>query len=159
MLKTGIKAPDFTLKDKEGHDISLHDFVGKKVVLYFYAKDNTAGCTLQAQRYSDLYKEITDLNAVIIGISKDASSSHSKFALKYHLPFILLSDPERKILSLYDVLKEKQMYGKTVIATVRTTYLLDEKGFIIDARENVKPKDDAFEVLSTLKTLSSTRVS
>lgn len=142
MLETGIQAPDFTLKDQNGNDVSLSDFRGKKVILYFYPKDMTAGCTKQACAYRDLYPQIQEEGAVVLGISKDTVRSHKKFEEKYELPFTLLADPDRNVLNEYGVQKEKTMYGKKVMGTVRTTYLIDENGKIIKAEEKVKPEED-----------------
>ncbi|MBQ4364052.1 MAG: peroxiredoxin, partial [Oscillospiraceae bacterium] len=128
MLNTDTQAPDFELPDSHGNMVKLSDFRGKKVVLYFYSKDNTSGCTRQAQGYAELYDSFAEKNAVVIGISKDTSSSHEKFAEKYSLPFILLSDTEKKVIELYDVWKEKKLYGKTSMGVVRTTYLINESG-------------------------------
>lgn len=142
MLEEGMKAPDFTLPDQDGNPVSLSDFKGKKVILYFYPKDMTAGCTKQACAYRDLYPQFEKEGAVVLGISKDTVKSHQKFKEKYDLPFTLLADPERKVLEEYDVLKEKTMYGKKVMGTVRTTYLIDENGIIEKAYAKVKPEED-----------------
>lgn len=151
MLATGRKAPDFTLLDDLGNPVSLHDFQGKKVVLYFYPKDNTSGCTLQAQTYRDAYEDFKKEGAVVIGISKDTWRTHANFKKKHELPFILLADPEREVLNAYDVVKEKTMYGKKVLGTVRTTYLIDENGMIEKAYEKVKPAEDPGILLSDLR--------
>ena len=127
MLEKGIKAPDFTLPDKDGNMISLSDFLGKKVVLYFYPKDNTPGCTKQACAFAANFEKFKEIDAVVIGISKDSVSSHVKFAAKYDLPFILLSDAELSAIQGYDVWKEKKLYGKVSMGVVRTTYVIDEK--------------------------------
>lgn len=147
MLEAGIKAPDFTLPDENGNPVSLSDFAGKKVVLYFYPKDNTPGCTKQACSYRDHFDAFNEKDAVVIGISKDTYRTHANFKKKYDLPFILLADPDRKVLEEYDVIKEKTMYGKKVLGTVRTTYLIDENGMIVQAREKVKPEEDSQIVL------------
>ena len=121
MLEIGIKAPDFTLPDQDGNMVSLSDFTGKKVVLYFYSKDNTPGCTKQACGFGELYPQFEEKGAVVLGVSKDTSASHKKFAQKYELPFTLLSDTSLEVLEAYDVWKEKTMYGKKVMGVVRTT--------------------------------------
>lgn len=145
MLKIGTKAKDFTLKNQNGEDITLSSFLGKKVVLYFYPKDNTSGCTAQAIGFSQLKDEFKNKNAVIIGISKDTEKSHLNFATKYNLNFNLLADPELLVIKEYDVWHEKKLYGKTYFGIVRTTYIIDEFGTIIDAQEKVNastnPKD------------------
>ena len=150
MLNTNTQAPDFELPDSHGNMVKLSDFRGKKVALYFYSKDNTSGCTKQAQGYAELYDSFAEKNAVVIGISKDTSASHEKFAEKYSLPFILLSDTEKKVIELYDVWKEKKLYGKTSMGVVRTTYLIDESGMIIAARGKVKAAEDPSQTLCLL---------
>lgn len=150
MLETGIQAPDFTLEDKDGNPVSLSDFRGQKVILYFYSKDNTSGCTKQACGFGELYPQFQEKGAVVIGISKDTAAAHKKFADKYSLPFVLLADPEHKALELYDVWKEKTMYGKKVMGTVRTTYLIDEKGIIVKAFGKVKAADNPQQMLDEL---------
>ncbi|MBS4961181.1 MAG: thioredoxin-dependent thiol peroxidase, partial [Clostridiales bacterium] len=139
MLTVGIKAPDFTLPDKDGKNINLSDFKGKKVILYFYPKDNTPGCTKQACAFADAYQEYKNLDIEIIGISKDSVSSHLKFTDKFHLPFILLSDPQLTAIQSYDVWHEKKLYGKVSMGVVRTTYLIDENGIIEKVWDKVKP--------------------
>ena len=124
MLQQGTKAPDFTLPDKDNHPVSLSDFKGKKVILYFYPKDNTKGCTTQACTFRDAYSEFEALGAVVIGVSKDSTRSHTNFASKYELPFLLLSDPKTEVIQAYDVWKEKKMYGKTYMGIVRTTFVV-----------------------------------
>ena len=151
MLETGVKAPDFLLKDKEGKDISLKDFFGKKVVLYFYPKDNTPGCTKQACAFAGAYKGFEDLGVQVIGISKDSVKSHANFAAKYDLPFILLADPELQAIQAYDVWKEKKLYGKVSMGVVRTTYIIDENGMIEKAMSKVKPDTNASEILDYLR--------
>ena len=151
MLEAGIKAPEFTLPDKNGTPVSLQDFRGKKVVLYFYPKDNTPGCTRQACAFAGAYREFEDLNTVILGVSKDSQTSHQKFAEKYTLPFILLSDPELAAIQAYDVWKEKKLYGKISMGVVRTTYLIDEKGIIEKVFPKVKPDTNAAELLEYLR--------
>ncbi|WP_125140242.1 thioredoxin-dependent thiol peroxidase [Clostridium transplantifaecale] len=143
MLETGTKAPEFKLLNQEGKEVSLADYKGKKVILYFYSKDNTAGCTKQACSFAELYPDFREKNAEVIGISKDTVESHRKFAEKYGLPFTILADPERIAIEAYDVWKEKNMYGKKVMGVVRTTYLIDEDGIIEKAFTKVKAADNA----------------
>ncbi|WP_343249407.1 thioredoxin-dependent thiol peroxidase [Diplocloster hominis] len=150
MLETGIQAPEFTLQDQDGQEVSLKDFRGKKVVLYFYSKDNTAGCTKQACSFAEMYPQFMEKNAVVIGISKDTAASHKRFAEKYQLPFTLLADPNLQAVQLYDVWKEKNMYGKKVMGVVRTTYLIDENGIIEKAFTKVKAAENAGQMLGTL---------
>ena len=150
MLQEGTQAPAFTLADKDGKRVSLSDFLGKKVVLYFYPKDNTPGCTRQACAFAAAYGEFEQKNAVVIGISKDSVSSHEKFAEKYNLPFILLSDPELQAIQAYGVWQEKKLYGKTSMGVVRTTFLIDEQGKIMKVMPKVKPDTNAAEVLGIL---------
>ncbi|MCR5719699.1 MAG: thioredoxin-dependent thiol peroxidase [Lachnospiraceae bacterium] len=150
MLETGIKAPDFTLPDQDGVMHSLSDYRGKKVILYFYPKDSTPGCTAQACGFSERYPLFTEKNAVVLGISKDSVASHRKFADKYGLIFTLLSDTEKKVIEAYDVWKEKNMYGKQTFGVVRTTYLIDEEGIIVKARDKVKAKEDPEFMLENL---------
>ena len=142
MLDIGTKAPDFTLPDQNGAEHSLSDYRGQKVVLYFYPRDNTAGCTKQACGYAELYPQFKEKGAVVIGISKDSVASHKKFEEKYGLPFTLLSDTERKVIDAYGVWQEKKNYVKVSMGVVRTTYLIDENGIIIRAQEKVKTADD-----------------
>ena len=130
MLAVGTKAPDFTLPDKDGNNVSLSDFYGKKVVLYFYPKDSTPGCTRQACAYAKEYENFKKLGVVVIGISKDSVSSHKNFASKCGLPFLLLSDAERKAIEAYGVWQEKKNYGKVTMGVVRSTYIIDEKGLV-----------------------------
>ena len=144
MLEIGTKAPAFTLPDQDGVEHSLHDFLGKKVVLYFYPKDNTPGCTKQACAFGDLYPQFVEKGAVVIGVSKDSVASHKKFAEKFNLPFTILSDPERTVLEAYDVWKERKLYGKVSMGVIRTTYLIDEEGVIVKAKGRVKPADTAW---------------
>ena len=151
MLEAGMRAPAFMLADKDGKIVSLSDFLGKKVVLYFYPKDNTPGCTRQACAFAAAYSEFKKKNAVVIGISKDSVSSHEKFAEKYNLPFILLSDLELQAIQAYGVWQEKKLYGKTSMGVVRTTFLIDEQGKIIKVMPKVKPDTNAAEVLDILK--------
>ena len=150
MLQEGMQAPAFTLADKDGKMVSLSDFLGKKVVLYFYPKDNTPGCTRQACAFAAAYGEFEKKNAVVIGISKDSVTSHEKFAGKYHLPFILLSDPDLQAIRAYGVWQEKKLYGKTSMGVVRTTFLIDEKGIIVKVMPKVKPDTNAADVLALL---------
>ena len=151
MLEAGMKAPEFTLADKDGNSVSLQDFRGKKVVLYFYPKDSTPGCTRQACAFAGAYREFEELNTVIISVSKDSPTSHQKFAQKNSLPFILLSDPELTAIQAYDVWKEKKLYGKASMGVVRTTYLIDENGVIEKVFPKVKPDTNAAEILAYLK--------
>lgn len=145
-----MQAPAFTLADKGGNMVSLSDFSGKKVVLYFYPKDNTPGCTRQACAFASAYGEFERKNAVVIGISKDSTSSHFKFAEKYNLPFFLLSDPGLQAIQAYGVWQEKKLYGKTSMGVVRTTFLIDEQGKIFKIMPKVKPDTNAAEVLALL---------
>lgn len=150
MLETGIKAPEFTLKNQDGEEVSLKDFRGKKVILYFYPKDNTPGCTTQACSFGDRYPQIQEKGAVVLGVSKDSVASHKKFAEKYHLPFTLLADPELEVIQACDVWQEKNMYGKKVMGVVRSTYLIDEEGIIRQAFTKVKAGENAEQMLGTL---------
>lgn len=151
MIEIGMKAPDFTLKNKDGEDISLSDFLGKKVILYFYPKDNTPGCTRQACAFAEAYNEFKTINAEVIGISKDSQNSHIKFAEKYNMPFVLLSDPDLDAIKKYDVWQEKKMCGKVGMGVVRTTFIIDEKGNIEKIMPKVKPDTNAAEILEYLK--------
>lgn len=150
MLNEGMKAPDFTLTDKNGSEVKLSDFYGKKVILYFYPKDNTPGCTKQACAFASSYEEFKNKNTAVIGISKDSVASHVKFAEKYNLPFILLSDPERRAIEAYGVWQEKKMCGKVGMGVVRTTFIIDEKGNIEKIMDKVKPDTNAKEILEYL---------
>ena len=150
MLETGVKAPDFTLVNQDGHSVSLSDFLGRKVVLYFYPKDNTPGCTRQACAFAASYAAFKSMDAVVIGVSKDSVASHVKFAAKYDLPFILLSDPELQAIQAYGVWQEKKLYGKVSMGVVRTTYIIDENGIIEKAMPKVKPDTNAQEILAYL---------
>ena len=150
MLEVGMKAPDFTLLDKRGNSISLSDFLGKKVVLYFYPKDSTPGCTRQACAFAQNHSNFEDKNVVVIGISKDSVASHFKFAEKYELPFVLLSDPELVAIQAYGVWQEKKLYGKVSMGVVRSTYLIDEQGVIEKVMPKVKPDTNAAEILAYL---------
>ena len=150
MLTQGTKAPDFTLSDKDGNMVSLSSFLGKKIVLYFYPKDNTPGCTKQACAFAAAYEGIKDKDIIVIGISRDSVSSHAKFAEKYSLPFILISDPGLVAIKAYDVWQEKKMCGKVSMGVVRTTYIIDEDGIIEKVMEKVKPDTNAAEILEYL---------
>ena len=150
MLETGMIAPDFTLSDKDGNAVSLSDFRGKKVVLYFYPKDNTPGCTRQACAFAASYDAFRENNIAVIGISRDSVASHVKFAEKYSLPFILLSDPDRIAIEAYGVWQEKKMAGKVGMGVVRSTYLIDENGVIEAVMPKVKPDTNAAEILAML---------
>ncbi len=150
MLEVGTKAPDFELPDQNGEMHSLKDYKGKKVILYFYPKDNTSGCTKQACGFSDRYPQFTEKGAVVLGVSKDSVASHKKFEEKNSLAFTLLSDTARKVIEAYDVWKEKKLYGKVSMGVVRTTYLIDEEGIIIRANDKVKAADDAEKMLGEI---------
>ena len=150
MLEVGMKAPDFTLLDKRGNSVSLSDFLGKKVVLYFYPKDSTPGCTRQACAFAQNHSNFEDKNVVVIGISKDSVASHLKFAEKYELPFVLLSDPELQAIQAYGVWQEKKLYGKVSMGVVRSTYLIDEQGVIEKVFPKAKPDTNAAEILAYL---------
>ena len=150
MLEKGMNAPDFTLSDKDGNAVSLSDFRGKKVVLYFYPKDNTPGCTRQACAFAASYDAFRENNIAVIGISRDSVASHVKFAEKYNLPFILLSDPDRIAIEAYGVWQEKKMAGKVGMGIVRSTYLIDENGVIEAVMPKVKPDTNAAEILAML---------
>ncbi len=150
MLEVGTKAPQFTLSDQYGKSISLSDFLGKKVVLYFYPKDNTPGCTRQACDFALHYGAFEGRNVAVIGVSKDSSASHLKFAEKYNLPFVLLSDPEHTVLEAYGVWQEKKLYGKVSMGVVRSTYLINEEGVIEKVMPKVKPDTNAEEILAYL---------
>ena len=147
MLEVGMKAPDFTLNDKNGESVSLSDFLGKKVVLYFYPKDNTPGCTRQACAFAGAYNEFKTRGVEVIGISKDSVASHIKFAEKYGLPFVLLSDPELTAIKAYGVWQEKKLYGKVSMGVVRSTFIIDEEGKIEKIMPKVKPDTNAAEIL------------
>ncbi len=151
MLKKGDKAPDFRINDDKGNPIALSDFKGKKVVLYFYPKDNTPGCTTEACGLRDVYDEILDLGAVVLGVSRDTESSHTKFKDKFGLPFHLLADVDNQICGPYGAWSEKSMYGKSFMGINRITYIIDENGEISHVWPKVKPADHAAEVLEALK--------
>ena len=147
MIKAGDIAPNFTLKDKDGAEVSLSDFRGKKVVLYFYPKDNTPGCTRQACAFAQSYDGFKAKDVAVIGISRDSVASHLKFAEKYALPFVLLSDPERVAIEKYGVWQEKKLYGKPSMGVVRTTFIINEEGIVERVMEKVKPDTNASEIL------------
>jgi peroxiredoxin Q/BCP len=151
MLEIGAIAPDFTLSDQHGNPVSLHDFAGKTVVLYFYPRDNTPGCTRQACAFAGAYAAFRDQDIVVIGVSKDSVASHQKFAEKYGLPFILLSDPERIAIEAYGAWQEKKNYGKVSMGVVRCTYIIDEEGKIEKVMPKVKPDTNAAEILEYLR--------
>ena len=153
MLTIGTKAPDFTLPDKDGNPVRLADYLGKKVVLYFYPKDNTPGCTRQACAFAEAYDRFRAKDVIVIGVSKDSTASHQKFAAKFDLPFILLSDPELQAIQAYGVWQEKKLYGKVSMGVVRTSYLIDEGGGSRQVLPKVKPDTNAAEVLAYLDTL------
>lgn len=151
MLEAGMKAPDFTLPDQNGEMHSLSDYAGKKVVLYFYPKDNTPGCTKQACGFSERYPIFYEKGAVVLGVSKDSVASHKKFEEKYNLSFPLLSDTELAVIKAYDVWQEKKMYGKVSMGVVRTTYLIDENGVIEKVFANVKAAENPAQMLEVLE--------
>lgn len=150
MLETGIKAPSFSLPDQNGEMHSLEDYKGKKVILYFYPRDNTPGCSKQACGFRDLYPQFKERDAVVIGVSKDSVASHKKFEEKYQLPFTILSDTELTCIQAYDVWQEKNMYGKKTMGVVRTTYLINEEGIIVKAFGKVKAAENAEQMLKEL---------
>ena len=151
MLEAGTKAPSFTLPDKDGKLVSLEDFAGKRVVLYFYPRDNTPGCTRQACAFAGAYEEFGALGAVVIGVSKDSTASHQRFAAKHELPFLLLSDPELAAIQAYGVWQEKKNYGKVSMGVVRSTFVIDGDGVIEKVMPKVKPDTNAAEVLAYLR--------
>ena len=157
MLRVGMKAPDFTLQDKEGRSVSLSDLRGRKVVLYFYPKDNTPGCTRQACAFAGAYQAFRERNVEVIGISKDSTASHQKFADKYGLPFILLSDPDLQAIQAYGVWQEKKLYGKVSMGVVRSTFLIDENGILEQIMPKVKPDTNASEILEALEASENTK--
>ena len=150
MLEVGTIAPDFTLSDQNGNTVTLSAFRGQKVVLYFYPKDNTPGCTRQACAFAGAYQGFKARNVAVIGVSKDSVSSHKRFAEKYNLPFILVSDPELTAIQAYGVWQEKKRYGKVSMGVVRSTYLIDEEGVIVKVMPKVKPDTNAAEILACL---------
>ena len=151
LLEIGSAAPDFTLSDRDGNPVSLHDFTGKRVVLYFYPKDNTPGCTRQACAFAAAYADFRALDAVVIGVSKDSVASHQRFAEKYDLPFVLLADPELQAIQAYGVWQEKKNYGKVSMGVVRTTYVIGADGRIEKVMPKVKPDTNAAEILAYLR--------
>ena len=151
MLKIGDPAPEFTLLDQDGNPVSLKDFAGKKVILYFYPRDNTPGCTRQAQAFAAAYAQFQAMDVAVIGISKDSTASHQRFAQKYELPFLLLSDPQLSAIQAYGVWQEKKMYGKVSMGVVRTTFLIDQSGRIEQIMPKVKPDTNAQQLLDRLK--------
>ena len=150
MLTAGMKAPYFSLSDQHGNTVSLADFAGKKIVLYFYPRDNTPGCSRQACAFAGAYEDFKTMNVAVIGVSKDSVASHVKFAEKYSLPFILLSDPELQAIQAYGVWQEKKLYGKVSMGVVRTTFIIDEQGNIEKVMPKVKPDTNAAEILAYL---------
>jgi len=150
MLEIGTKAPDFSLPDHNGTIHSLSDYRGKKVILYFYPADMSPGCTNQACSFRDMYPQIQEKGAVVLGVNADSVESHKKFMEEHGLPFMLLSDPEKTVLQAYDVWKERSMFGKPVMGIERSTYLIDKEGTIIKAFGKVKPKDNAKQMLKEL---------
>ena len=150
MLATGTQAPQFTLPDQNGEMRSLSDYRGQRVILYFYPKDMTSGCTKQACAFGELYPQFREKGAVVIGISKDSVASHKRFEEKHGLPFTLLSDPDKEVIQAYDVWKEKKLYGKVSMGVVRTTYLIDEDGVIIKAFDKVKAAENPAQMLGEL---------
>ena len=150
MLEVGTKAPNFTLQDQNGNLVTLSDFQGKKVVLYFYPKDNTPGCTRQAVAFAANHERFKSADVVVIGISKDSVASHLKFAEKYDLPFVLLSDPDHAVIEAYGAWQEKKNYGKVSMGVVRSTYLMNEEGIIEKVMPKVKPDTNAEEILAYL---------
>lgn len=151
MLEIGSRAPEFTLPDKDGNAVSLSDYLGKRVVLYFYPKDNTPGCTRQACAFAAAYEGFKEKDVAVIGISKDSVASHQKFAQKYDLPFVLLSDPDLKAIEPYGVWQEKKLYGKVSMGVVRTTFIIDKQGCIEKIMPKVKPDTNAAEILAYLE--------
>lgn len=151
MLEVGVKAPDFSLPDQNGKEHRLSDYIGKKVILYFYPKDNTPGCTKQACGFSELYPQFMEKDAVILGVSKDSVASHKKFEEKYNLSFTLLSDTELSVIQAYDVWQEKKNYGKVSMGVVRTTYLIDENGVIEKVFAKVKAAENPAKMLEELQ--------
>lgn len=151
MLTAGMKAPDFSLSDQHGNTVTLADFAGKKIVLYFYPRDNTPGCSRQACAFAGAYENFKTMDVAVIGVSKDSVASHVKFAEKYSLPFTLLSDPELQAIQAYDVWQEKKNYGKVSMGVVRSTYIIDENGIIEKVMPKVKPDTNAAEILDYLR--------
>ena len=151
LLEAGSKAPDFALPTQDGQEVKLSDFAGQKVVVYFYPKDNTPGCTRQACAFAAAYEEFTKLGVPVIGISKDSVKSHQNFIAKQNLPFLLLSDPDRQAIEAYGVWQEKKLYGKVSMGVVRSTFVIDENGVIEKVYPKVKPDTNAAEILEYLK--------
>ena len=151
MLKEGTIAPEFSLPDQNGTRRSLSDYRGHKVILYFYPKDMTSGCSKQACGFAELYPQFREKDAVVLGVSKDSVASHKKFEEKYGLPFTLLSDPEKEVIQLYDVWKEKVNYGKATMGVVRTTYLIDENGVIVKAMDKVNAAENPAQMIEIIK--------
>lgn len=151
MLETGMRAPEFILRDSNDNAVSLSDFLGKRIVLYFYPKDNTPGCTRQACAFAASYDAFKAMDVVVIGISKDNTASHRKFTEKYQLPFLLLSDPDLLAIKAYDVWQEKKLYGKVSMGVVRTTYIIDALGYIEKVFPKVKPDTNAADILQYLE--------
>lgn len=150
MLEIGTKAPEFSLPDQNGEVRNLADYKGRKVILYFYPKDMTSGCTKQACGFGEMYPQFREKGAVVLGVSKDSVASHKKFEEKYGLPFTLLADPELEVIKAYDVWKEKKLYGKSSMGVVRTTYLIDEEGVIVKAFDKVKAAENPAQMLKEL---------
>ena len=150
MLQIGTQAPDFALPDQNGTERRLSDYRGQRVILYFYSKDMTSGCTKQACAFAELYPQFREKDAVVLGVSKDSVASHKRFEEAHGLPFPLLSDPEKTVIQAYDVWKEKKNYGKTTMGVVRTTYLIDENGVIVRAFDKVKAAENPAQMLSLL---------
>ena len=153
MLQVGMNAPDFTLPDQDGNQVSLSQFRGKKVVVYFYPRDNTPGCTRQACAFRDSFAQFRAMDVAVIGISKDTETSHQRFIRKFELPFLPLADPDLTAIKAYEVWQEKKMYGKTAFGTVRTTFVIDEQGKILKIFEKAKPDTNASEILEYFKTV------
>ena len=153
MLQVGMNAPDFTLPDQDGNQVSLSQFRGKKVVVHFYPRDNTPGCTRQACAFRDSFAQFRAMDVAVIGISKDTEASHQRFIRKFELPFLLLADPDLTAIKAYEVWQEKKMYGKTAFGTARTTFVIDEQGKILKIFEKAKPDTNASEILEYFKTV------
>ena len=151
MLEVGNKAVDFKLNNHEGKPVSLGDFKGKKIVLYFYPKDNTSGCTIEAEGFRDVYDDILEKGAVVLGVSPDAQKSHENFRTKYNLPFHLLSDEDHAVAEAYGSWGEKKMYGKSYMGIIRSTFIIDEKGKLTHVFPKVSPKNHAEEILKALE--------
>jgi peroxiredoxin Q/BCP len=154
MLKIGTRAPNFTLPDQEGKDHSLSDYLGKWILLYFYPKDDTPGCTIEACTIRDQFKDFKKIGAIVLGVSTDSVASHKKFANAYELPFTLLADVTKEVVGQYGVFGEKKFAGKTYMGTRRTSFLIDPKGNIVKIYEKVKPEVHSAEVIADLKTFA-----